>query len=487
MVKRKNEGVYIVASISKHTSKSGSVSYYFRAFAGTDTTGKKIYCREKWTPPSGMSAAKAEKEAARRAAEFEQRVQNGLVLDCKMTLDEFLDKWFKEYAVPQLKQKTVSDYEQLRPSVSKALGHLKLNKIRPTHLLQFYDNIAESGQRLDTRYTVTAAALKILSGMERKETAKAAGIAERTLYNVLDGGNVTRKTALNLAAVAGLAPSKAFQPVAGAESKLSGNTQRHYHRFLSSVFSTAVEWQLLTENPCSRVKGPKAKPPEVEFLDECGVAALLDALPDAPPICSTIVQLALLTGARRGELLALRWADIDFEKATMQIRRNISNIPKRGLVFSTPKTARSMRTIKLSRDTVQLLQEWRKAQLQERLKVGTLWARYIDIDGRQVENDLLFTRWNGEPFDPDYLSSWFPRFLREHGLSAVRFHSLRHTNATLLIAAHAPITTVSGRLGHSSTATTLQFYAASIRSADAAAADTLDNIFDSIKKGASVG
>lgn len=476
-----------MASISKHTSKDGSVSYYFRCFAGTDTTGKKIYRREKWPPPSGMSAAKAEKEAARRADEFEQRVQNGLALDCKMTLDEFLEKWFAEYARPQLKAKTVADYEQLRPRVSQALGHLKLDKIRPSHLLQFYDNIAESGQRLDTRYTATAATLKILNGMERKEAAQAAGIAERTLYSVLDGENVTRKTALKLATAVGLAPSKAFQPVAGAESKLSGSTQRHYHRFLSSVFSTAVEWQLIAENPCSRVKGPKAKPPEVKFLDDNEVAALLDALPDAPPICSTIVQLALLTGARRGELCALRWSDIDLEKAAMQIRRNVSNIPKQGLVFDTPKTARSIRTLKLSKDAVQLLQEWRKTQLQERLKVGTLWARYVDIDGQAVENDLLFTRWNGEPFDPDYLSSWFPRFLREHSLPAVRFHSLRHTNATLLIAAHAPITTVSGRLGHASTATTLQFYAASIRSADAAAADALDSIFDSIKKGASAG
>ena len=97
-------------------------------------------------------------------------------------------------------------------------------------------------------------------------------------------------------------------------------------------------------------------------------------------------------------------------------------------------------------------------------------------NGEVVDNDMLFTRWNGEPLDPETVSTWFPRFLEEHGLPAVHFHSLRHTNASLLIAAHIPITTVSGRLGHAQTSTTLNFYASAIQSADAAAADALEGV-----------
>lgn len=87
---------------------------------------------------------------------------------------------------------------------------------------------------------------------------------------------------------------------------------------------------------------------------------------------------------------------------------------------------------------------------------------------------MLFTKWNGEPMDPDIISSWFPKFLEAHDLPSIHFHSLRHSNASILIAAHVPITTVSGRLGHAQTSTTLNYYASAIQSADAAAADALE-------------
>ena len=78
--------------------------------------------------------------------------------------------------------------------------------------------------------------------------------------------------------------------------------------------------------------------------------------------------------------------------------------------------------------------------------------------------------------DPDIISSWFPKFLETHDLPDVNFHSLRHSNASILIAAHVPITTVSGRLGHAQTSTTLNYYASAIQSADAAAADALEGV-----------
>ena len=99
-----------------------------------------------------------------------------------------------------------------------------------------------------------------------------------------------------------------------------------------------------------------------------------------------------------------------------------------------------------------------------------------------MDNDLLFTRWNGQPFDPNTVTSWFPGFLAAHDLPAVHFHSLRHTNASLLIAAHVPVTTVSGRLGHAKTSTTTDIYAGFIRSSDAAAADALTDVFSRIKE-----
>lgn len=203
---------------------------------------------------------------------------------------------------------------------------------------------------------------------------------------------------------------------------------------------------------------------------------LLDALSDAPPQYSLIVQLALLIGARRGEICALRWSDIDLEKGTISINRTVQFIPGTGLVFNPPKTKRSRRCIKMGADCVQLLQEYRKHQKAERFKIGSEWVRKVEIEGKMVENDLLFTKWNGAPIDPKTVTTWFPGFLATHDLPPVHFHSLRHTNASILIAAHTPITMVSGRLGHAQTSTTLNHYASAIQSADAAAADTLEGI-----------
>jgi integrase len=187
--------------------------------------------------------------------------------------------------------------------------------------------------------------------------------------------------------------------------------------------------------------------------------------------------LALLTGARRGEICGLRWSDINFEQGTIAINRTLQYIPGAGTVFNAPKTKRSRRCIKIGADCIALLKEYSLHQKAERLKVGSAWTRRITVeDGKTVENDLLFTKWNGEPIDPKTVTSWFPGFLAAHDLPAVHFHSLRHTNASLLIAAHAPITTVSGRLGHAQTSTTLNIYASAIQSADAAAADALEGI-----------
>lgn len=255
----------------------------------------------------------------------------------------------------------------------------------------------------------------------------------------------------------------------------------HYHRFLSTVFSVAVRWQIMPENPCARVAAPKVGYSETQFLDENGVAQLLTALEGAPTQFSVLVQLALLTGGRRGELCGLRWLDIDLTAGTLAVNRTAQWLPGQGTVFGPPKTNSSRRIIRLSADAVELLRGYRTAQAAEQLRLGSAWVRSVTMEGQTVKNDLLFTAWNGAPIDPNAVSTQFGLFLKKHGLPSVRFHSLRHTNATLLIASHVPVTTVSARLGHQKTSTTTDIYAGTIRLADAAAADALDAAFERIK------
>lgn len=457
--------------------KGGAMSYLVRVYNGRTQDDKVITRCKTVTPPAGMGKKKAEKWVQEQAVLFEQQVTNGLVLDSDMLLDDLIDRWFEEYANKQLKAKTLYDYRRMRGRISAGFGHLKVSKIKPAHVMAFYNNLEEKGVRRDSTYTATKALLNLLPRGTRGELAKQAGIGQDTMRMVYAGKSVSRKTAEKVSAAVGLAFSKAFVEHTQKDGKLNNNTVIRYQAMLSSIFKKGVQWGLINENPCSRAEHPKAEEIDVRVLTEEEIPKLLDALSDAPPQYSVITQLALLLGARRGEICALRWSDIDFEKGTLSIERTVQSIPGIGLVFNTPKTRRGKRCLRIGADCVELLQEYRRYQKAERFRIGSAWVRKVTLEnGKVADNDMLFTKWNGEPIDPDIISSWFPKFLEAHNLPDVNFHSLRHSNASILIAAHVPITTVSGRLGHAQTSTTLNYYASAIQSADAAAADALEGV-----------
>ena len=444
--------------------KDGSMSYLVRVYAGRTQDDKVITRCKTVTPPAGMAKKKAEKWVQEQAVLFEQQVTNGLVLDSDMLLDDLIDRWFEEYANKQLKAKTLYDYRRMRGRISAGLGHLKVSKIKPAHVMAFYDNLEEKGVRRDSTYTATKALLNLLPRGTRGELAKKAGIGQDTMRMVYAGKSVSRKTAEKVSAAVGLPFSKAFVEHTQKDGKLNNNTVIRYQAMLSSIFKKGVQWGLINENPCSRAEHPKAEEIDVRVLTEEEIPTLLDALSDAPPQYSVITQLALLLGARRGEICALRWSDIDFEKGTLSIKRTVQSIPGIGLVFNAPKTRRGKRCLRIGADCVELLQEYRRYQKAERFRIGSAWVRKVTLEnGKVVDNDMLFTKWNGEPMDPDIISSWFPKFLEAHNLPDVNFHSLRHSNASILIAAHVPITTVSGRLGHAQTSTTLNYYASALQ------------------------
>lgn len=457
--------------------KGGAMSYLVRVYNGRTQDDKVITRCKTVTPPAGMGKKKAEKWVQEQAVLFEQQVTNGLVLDSDMLLDDLIDRWFEEYANKQLKAKTLYDYRRMRGRISAGLGHLKVSKIKPAHVMAFYNNLEEKGVRRDSTYTATKALLKLLPRGIRGELAKQAGIGQDTMRMVYAGKNVSRKTAEKVSAAVGLAFSNAFVEHTKKDGKLNNNSVIRYQAMLSSIFKKGVQWGLINENPCSRAEHPKAEEIDVRVLTEEEIPKLMDALSDAPPQYSVITQLALLLGARRGEICALRWSDIDFEKGTLSIKRTVQSIPGIGLVFNAPKTRRGKRCLRIGADCVELLQEYRRYQKVKKFRIGSAWVRKVTLEnGKVADNDMLFTKWNGEPMDPDIISSWFPKFLEAHDLPSIHFHSLRHSNASILIAAHVPITTVSGRLGHAQTSTTLNYYASAIQSADAAAADALEGV-----------
>lgn len=173
------------------------------------------------------------------------------------------------------------------------------------------------------------------------------------------------------------------------------------------------------------------------------------------------------------------WDNIDFENGTIEINHTLQYLPDRGLFVDKTKNKTSERIIKLPHIALEDLRRHKTAQAEYRLSVGSYWTN---------SEDYVFTGPEGNPLKPDSVSSWFSKFMKGHPeIPYITLHSLRHTNATLQLAAGVPITTVSKRLGHSNTATTGRVYAHAIKSADDNAADKLDDLFSGKKKNSAAG
>ena len=232
------------------------------------------------------------------------------------------------------------------------------------------------------------------------------------------------------------------------------------------MLTTAVQWQIIFSNPCDRVKPPKVGKPEPKYLDEEQAKNLIDCLQNEGVQFRVMIELLMFTGLRRGELLGLEWSDIDFDNKIINVRRNSLYLPEMGVFEDETKTAGSQRAFKISDAVIDLLKEQRTWQATKRLKLGDKW----------INSNRLFTAWNGEPLNPSTLTSKFRRFKQKNNIEGISIHGLRHTNATLQIAAGTPLTTVAHRLGHTNASTTTKIYAHAIKSADEAAAEAISDI-----------
>lgn len=455
------------------TIKQRGNSYKITVSCGYDLNGKQIRRHLTWTPEPGMTKRQLQKELDRQAVLFEEKCRNGQVLDGNIKFAEFAEKWFTDYAEKQLRPTTIAGYRQLIGRINAALGHMRIDRLQPHHIVSFYNNLAETGVREDCKQHCIVNIKELLRSRSLVQTkfAKQAGVSVATLNSINRGNNISAESAERIAAALALPVKELFAP-AEAGKTLSGNTVLHYHKLLSTILTTAVRWQVITSNPCERVAPPKSDRKEAVYLDEEQAADLLAALDKESMQHQVIVKLLLFTGMRRGELCGLEWKDVDFERAVIFVRRSSLYLPGKGIFEDETKNATSERCMKVSADVVTMLKAWRAEQSKQRLRMGDQWQ----------DSDRLFTAWNGAPIRPDVITAWFHKFVTKNGLPPIHIHSLRHTNATLLIAAGTNLTTVAARLGHANSTTTSKIYAHAIKSADQAAAEVLQDILHPVKK-----
>jgi integrase len=227
----------------------------------------------------------------------------------------------------------------------------------------------------------------------------------------------------------------------GRPGGLSPRTVRNIHKTVHRMLHQAVRWRLLAVNPAADLELPPVVEPPMVTLDQVQARRLLEvaAGPGRAGWWAPLLLLAVATGARRGELLALRWADVDLDAGTVRIGRSLRR-GEQGLRYKPPKTAAGTRTVGLGPAAVAALRRLRVEQAERRLAFGAAY---------HTAQDLVVCKADGAPLRPEYVSEAFRLLAARAGLPpAVHLHTLRHSAASFLAAAGVPASDIAAQLGH---------------------------------------
>ncbi len=218
------------------------------------------------------------------------------------------------------------------------------------------------------------------------------------------------------------------------------------HAALKSALENALRWGLVSQNVARLVTLPRIERYEGQVLTQAQVRKLLEVARGSR--IEALLLVALTTGMRRGELLALRWSDVDFENGMLYVRRTVNRITGRGYVEGEPKSKASRRKLFLADVTVEALKKHWQYQEQLRIRVAEKWS----------DQGIVFSNTCGGFSEPCTVAKKLKKFLVDAGLPHMRFHDLRHSAATILLEARVDLKTVQERLGHSSMAITADIY-----------------------------
>ena len=247
------------------------------------------------------------------------------------------------------------------------------------------------------------------------------------------------------------------------EEGLASATIKKVYNILKGSLDFAVNMELISSNPITKIQLPKDKKKEMNVWDVKEINAFLQAA--SQERLYPAFQLALTTGMRRGEILGLRWKDIDFDNASLCVRQTLSHDGKHFLTGA--KTLSGVRNIKLSNETLIMLKKQKTTIAKEKLICGPNYEDY----------DLIICSTKGTPINPSNLKRTYHRIISMADVPLIRFHDLRHTHATMLLSQGIHAKVISERLGHSNIKTTLDIYSHVLPSMQEEAANKIDALF----------
>lgn len=270
---------------------------------------------------------------------------------------------------------------------------------------------------------------------------------------------------------------KKGRPVSAAHQPgepLSRQTVLHHSRVLRQALDVAVKWELIAKNPTRLVKLPRPVQTEMTALNEEQVKLLLEVVEAVCPSMRPLVMLAVQTGARRSELIALKWEDIDWDQKRLMICRSVEYGKAGKFTLKEPKTKAGRRNIPLSQFALDALRQQKGVQAEQRLRCGPAWK----------DHGFVFTQEDGGMLNPNRITSLFYQLWQRPtssgwvaGVPRIRFHDLRHTFASLLLHKRLDIKLISTMLGHASVAITLDRYSHLMPGSDEQVAEAMDRMF----------
>ena len=394
-------------TITPRKNKDGNIiSYTIRVYHGYDGQGKRLkpYTMT-YKPAPNMTAKQIEKELQKISIEFEERCKNGMTGNAdRITLEEY-SKIYLEAKIKTLSPSTFEFYERaIKNKILPALGFHKVNQIKPPHIQAFINQ---------------------LSGITKPKR---------------DGTN-------------------SIEPLKPASI-------RRYLTVVQSIFKLAVKQNIIQSSPAKAelLEIPRVVAPKIEIFTKQEAAEMLSYLELEDLQFQVFIQLAIMTGARRGELTALKFSDFDYVNNKVTIERAAVKLKGQPTQIKPPKDY-EVRTLAVNPYCIDLVKLLRVQKDKQAEAVGNQWN----------EHDWLFTQDNGEIMNPQTPTKQFSKFLARNHLKHRKLHSLRHTSATLLLYGGVNIKQVQERLGHGDITTTNK-YLHYISEADEQAANVLQDM-----------
>lgn len=456
-----------MANITQRKNKDGSIVYRIRVSAGrkADGTQQKAF-QTTWKPDPSRSERANAKALNEFAVKFEADCKAGAVTAERRKFGEYgryiVQLKFKH---GDLKNSTSERYMSLFAHTIDVDG-ISLEKITPQMLTNLYEKLLSTPTLDSMRYTLRRKIdlLKITKSKSKAEFCRKYGFAQTTLNAILNGDNVTPLTAEKLSNALGMPISALFIAENTGET-LSPKTVREIHVLISMVLSEAVRDGIITANPAERARLPKIEKHEAEFLEPEELAEVLDAADAEQSNTRLFVYLLAASGGRRGEVIGLRWRDVNFEFGQIHFEQTVLYRKNLGIYTDTPKNEKSDRFLRLPPEMMNMLAEYKQEWEQFKAQCGTAYPKTIKLPNgsgeiQEIETDFVFTQTKhyGYPINPDTTNGWLRKLSAKNGLKPLHPHMFRHSAASTLIYAGVDVVSVAGYLGHATPTTTQNIY-----------------------------